>query len=150
VGVVVRPPKVWAIEAFGVAWGNQSAAAEQGAQVRFSVTEAGVALCPVWLGGGSRPTLSVCGGAELALFESESEGFAASRSEVDPAVRAVVPARVSFPVARGVALRVGAELGVALMRDQFVYEDASHTAHSISGSPLVSAECDTGVAVSLP
>jgi hypothetical protein len=149
-GVVVMPPRMWALEAYGVAWGNQTAFAEQGAQVRFSVTEAGLAVCPVRLGRETRPTLSVCGGAEVAVVESESQGFQSSKTSVDPSVRAVVPGNLSFPILHGVAVRVGGEVGLALMRDQFVYDDASRGVHVVSGSPLVVAECDTGLSLSLP
>jgi hypothetical protein len=150
-GVIVTPPQMWALEAFGVAWGNQTAPAEQGAQVRFSVTEAGLAVCPIHLGREPRPTLSVCGGAEAVFFESESLGFEASKSSLSPSVRAVIPGGLSFPLLKGVAVRVGGELGLALSRNQFVYyQDGSQTAHVVSGSPLVMAECDTGLSVSLP
>src|SRR5262249_43531557 len=143
-------PRAWPLEAFGIAWGNQTAEAEQGAQVRFSVTEAGFDVCPLSLGGGARPSLSVCAGWEVAFFASEAQGFAAPKSSLDPAVRVFSASRLSLPIARGFAARVGGEVGLAVLRDQFVYKDASKAVHVISGSPLLAAECDAGVAAAFP
>jgi hypothetical protein len=149
-GVAVAPPRVWVFEAFGGVWADQTALAEQRAQVRFSLPYVGLTVCPLRLGGDGRPTLSICSGAELGFLGGASQGFTATRSSLDPTLHLVAPARLSFPVVGGVALRAGGELGVALVRNRFVYEDAMRTTQVISDMPLVTAECDLGLSISLP
>jgi hypothetical protein len=150
IGVAVTPPSLWTLEAFGVAWSDQTVPAGSGAQVRLSVTEAGLGICPIRIGGDRRASLTVCGGVEVAVFESVSQGFETPKTSVDPSVRVVLPARLTFPVLRAVAVRVGGDLGLALTRDQFVYEDSANQKQLLSGSPEVVAEADIGVSAMLP
>jgi len=150
VGVSVAPPRVWAFEASGGAWGNQTAPAAQGALVRFSMADAGLAVCPLRLGERGRPSLSACAGAEVAFLQSESQGFVAPRSSLDPALNLVALGHLSLPVAAGISVRAGGGIGLAVLRDRFVYEDAMKATQIVSAAPLVTAECDMGLSVSLP
>jgi hypothetical protein len=123
VGVAVRPSRVLAIEAFGSAWSDQTIQVAPGTAVQFSLFDVGVAACPLRLCAVGRASFTACGGMELALLEDDSQGFAAPRSSLDPAVRGVGLARILLPVSHAVALRA---------------------------SPLVTAEADLGLVVSFP
>ncbi len=150
VGLALTPSRLWTFEAFGGAWGAQTLQPEQGAQVRFSLPYAGLAVCPLSFGVRGHPTFSVCAGTEVGFLGTTSQGFSETHSSLDPTWRFVAPARLSFPIAGGLALRLGAELGVALLRDHFVYEDAGKATRVVSDPPLVAAQCDLGLSLSLP
>ena len=150
VGVTVRPPTFWAIEAFGGAWADQTVPAAQGAQVRFSLADAGLAVCPLRAGQAPKVSLSACGGFEVALLQAESEGFPSPRSSVDPALRIVAPARLTFPIAGPFAVRIAGELGVTVLRNYFTYDVASQTNQVLVQSALATAEGEVGLLVSLP
>jgi hypothetical protein len=148
VGLAVGPRRSWSIEAFAKLWASQSVAVEQGAQVRFSLADAGAAFCPLSFGSARLPTLTACLGAEVGLLQSESQGFVNPQDSLEPTVRLVAPASLSLPVAMGVSVRLGAELDFALVRDHYVYSDASKAPH-VLWEPLVSGEADLGLAISV-
>jgi hypothetical protein len=149
-GITVSPPHFWDLALFGGVWAAQTVHAERGAQIRFSLPWAGLAVCPVHLGRRGRPSLSVCVGPEVGFLESEPQDFMSARSSVEPAVSVVAPARIEVPLVGGLGLNLGGELAVYLLRDQFVYEDPVTTTHVVASHPLVTASCDVGLSLSLP
>jgi hypothetical protein len=148
-GAIVSPQHFWSVEAFGGVWANQAANVENGAAVRLSVPYLGLALCPLRIEKSGRGTFTVCAGPELGVRESTSVGFATSHNSTDPTLGVVVPAHIGIPIVGGVGIRLGGEVGFALVRDEFRYEDSSGS-HVVAPSPIVTASCDLGVSLSLP
>lgn len=149
-GITVSPPRAWSIEAFGGVWSNQILFAEAGAQVRFSLPYVGLALCPLRVGRSAHARVTVCAGGEVGFLESASQGFVGARTELDPTLSVVTPARLVFPIVGGVAARIGGELGLALIRNQFVYEGPTPSTHVVSSPPLATAAVEAGLSVLFP
>ncbi len=149
VALAVGLQRPWGFEAFGKAWANQSVPAQQGAQVRFSLADLGAVVCPLSVGSAGLPRLAGCAGAEVGFLETSSQGFVAPQSSLDPTLRLAASASLSFPVAQGVSVRLGGELGFAVVRSQFVYNDPTGTSKVVADEPLVTGQADLGLAISL-
>jgi hypothetical protein len=148
--VTVSPPRFWALEAFGGFWGDQTVSVASGAQIQLSLPYAGLALCPVRLGHRGTTRFSVCAGSQIAFLSSHAQGFSTGHSSLDPGVDVVVPLRLFVPVVSGVGVSIGGELGLALLRDRFTYDDAMGAHQALPSRSLLNASSDLGVSVALP
>jgi hypothetical protein len=148
-GVGVGMPRPWAFEVFGAAWGNQSVGAEQGAQVRFALVDVGAAACPLTLGARRRVHLTACAGLEVGFVQTESQGFVAPENSLDPTLWLAVPSTLSFPLGQGVSIELGADLGVAVVGNQFFYRDPTSAARVVATQSLVTGEASLGLGVDL-
>jgi hypothetical protein len=145
VDISATPPGLWAVEAFGRAYGSQRRfVATGGASVHFAATSGGLAICPLHMGSARRLALDLCAAGELAAVESDSDGFGSGQSSTAIFFRLLAGTHVSVPLAGPLALRVGGELGIALVRHDFFYSDAGGSPHDLF-DPVVSRKpsgCD--------
>jgi hypothetical protein len=148
VGTRLRPPRFWPVEIYGGLWGAQSAAAQSGASVRFSSAFGGLGLCPVYARGESL-SFELCGAAQVGVVSSAPTGFATSEGGSLPTVHVAVDGHLSLVLARGVSARLGGSLAAALLRSQFVFDDADGS-QSLFEAPALAATADLGLAVTLP
>jgi hypothetical protein len=148
-GVTVSPPSFWDFEVFGGVWGDQTVVVP-GAQVRFSLPFAGLALCPLRVGRTGGVRLSMCAGTEIDFLESRPQGFASAKDSLDPALSVVVPARLLVPITSSFGVSLGGELGATLVRNRFFYDDASGNPQVLASRPVFSAAGDAGLIVFWP
>jgi|HubBroStandDraft_1064217.scaffolds.fasta_scaffold13001_4 hypothetical protein len=140
----------WAVEMFGRDYVSQRRLVAGGASVHLASTSGGLAICPLHLESARRLVLDLCAGGELAAIESESDGFSVARSNTVMVLRLLARTQVSLRLGGPFGVRAGGELGIALVRDDFVYEDLTGATRDLFNPALIAASIDVGLLLSLP
>jgi len=147
-GTTILPPRLWALEVYGGVWGAQSVAAQPGGSARFTGAFGGLGLCPLRVRGVD-VAFQLCGAGQVGVVSSEPAGFVTSQGGSLPTLHLVADAHLSLDVARGVLVRAGEALGLALLRSEFVFDNSAGT-QSLFDPPSLAATADLGLAVALP
>jgi hypothetical protein len=147
-GATILPPRFWPLEVYGGVWEAQSVAAHPSGSARFTAAFGGLGLCPLRVRSADL-AFQLCGAGQVGVVSSEPAGFVTSQSGSLPTVHLVADAHVSLDVARGVLVRAGGSLGVALLRSEFAFDNSAGT-QTLFDPPTLAATADLGVAVTLP
>ncbi len=150
VDVSATAPRFWTVEVFGRDYASQRRFVARGVSVHLASTSGGLAICPLHLKPARGIALDVCAGGEVAAIESDSEGFRVEQSNTVMVLRLLASTHLSARLGGPFAVRAGGEVGVALIRDDFVYEDATGTIRNLFNPGLVAAAADLGLLLSLP
>jgi len=150
VGLSVKAPRAWAVELFGRDYVSQRRFAAAGASVHLASTSGGAAICALHLESSRGLAFDLCAGGELAAVESDSEGFSVGQSNTVLVFRLLASSHISVPLGGPFAVRVGGELGIALVRDDFVYYEAAGAPRDLFDPGLVAAHADLGLLLSVP
>ena len=148
--VSATAPRFWALEAFGRAYESQRRFVQAAASVHFGSASGGLTLCPLHRQSAWRLDVDLCAGGELAAVESESEGFGTGQSNTVMVFRVLANTHVSVSVAGPLAVRAGAEVGVALLRKDFIYYDVTGNSHDLFDTGPLTAAVDLGLVLALP
>ena len=148
--VSATAPRFWALDAFGRAYESQRRFVQAGASVHFGSASGGLTMCPLRRKSAWRLDIDLCAGGELAAVESESEGFGTGQSNTVMVFRLLANSHVSVSVAGPLAVRMGAEVGVALLRKDFIYYDVTGNAHDLFDTGPLTAAVDLGLVLALP
>ena len=144
------PPRFWPFEVFGGAFAPQTESLASGASSLLTLGFGGALLCPWRFDGGHLGAFAFCAGGEVGVLETTTNGVSAGRTQTGPSLDAITQAVLTIPIGHAMNVRLGARLGVALLRELFVYSDAAGNSHTFFDRPVVSTTWDLGLAVALP
>ena len=94
--------------------------------------------------------LAGCAGVELGLLRAEGAGFVSDRQNREILVDVTVGGRIFRRLGRSVFVVAGVDLGVALRRPRFVYQDAAGDFQPLYRPHLVGATARLGLGVRFP
>jgi hypothetical protein len=148
VSTTILPPRIWPVEVYGGVWGAQRLAAQASASAELTSAFVGLGICPL---SARRTEISflVCAAGQVGVVGSAPTGFVTARGGSLPTVHLVVDAHLSFSLMRSVVARAGGSLAAALLRSEFVFDNAAGTQTFFDASALA-ATADLGLAITLP
>jgi hypothetical protein len=115
-------PHLLSVELRATAWAPSRAYASTGGS-DVSLATVGLAVCPhLWTGGNQR--FEACGGADVGRFQAQGFGFDSNAESVKTTVGASAAVQWVFQPAPHLSFNAGLQGWVAVVRPQFVYQDA--------------------------
>jgi hypothetical protein len=149
--VTLRPPGFWRVRASTGAFWPQAERADGGASTHFTLVYAGLALCPVAFQGLRRVSIDLCAGALAGAFGADGSAFSGtSHTGTATFLDIVGTVTLRVPLVAPLSATLGASVGIALSRDEVVYEDASGATRNLYVAPLVNAMGQLGLGVTVP
>lgn len=148
VSTTIVPPRIWPVEVYGGVWAAQRVSAQAPASAELTSTFVGLGVCPL-SARGTDIVFLVCAAGQVGVVGSAPTGFVTAHGGSLPTVHLVADAHLSLSVVRSVVVRAGGSLAAALLRSEFVFDDAAG-AQALFDASVLAATADLGLAVTLP
>ena len=124
VSTTLLPPRTWPVEVYGGVWAAQRVAVQASASAELTSTFAGLGICPLGARGADM-LFQVCAAGQVGVVGSAPTGFVTAHGGSLPTVHLVADAHLSLSLVRSVVVRAGGSLAAALLRSEFVFDNAA-------------------------
>jgi hypothetical protein len=140
---------VWSVEAYSLGFLPVATAAARGASADFSAVLGGLTACHLAFESGGGNRFDLCAGFEAGALGAEPHGFDISHSRTTPTLDAVAQGHFLASLGGRFALRLGAAIGVPLVRSRFEYTDPTAAQQLLYERPPVAATGELAFVVRL-